>query len=77
MAAMEKTTMYLPPEMHRRLEEAAKRSGQAQADIIREALQVWLDNQEQPTLRSLGAAKSNEITGRTARAWLRKNWHQE
>jgi predicted transcriptional regulator len=74
METLEKTTVYLPSETRRRLTEVAHRRKVTQAQLIREALVVFLASQETPALRSLGAGHSDEITGRTARRWLRENW---
>jgi hypothetical protein len=75
METLEKTTVYLPADLRRQLAELARRRQMTQAELIREALRAFLAAQGRPTLRSLGAAKSKEITGRTARQWLRETWH--
>jgi predicted DNA-binding protein len=75
MATMQKTTLYLPEELHRRIQQLSDRTGRSQAEIIREALQRFVDEQGKPRLRSLGAGHSREITGKNARDWLRENWH--
>jgi metal-responsive CopG/Arc/MetJ family transcriptional regulator len=77
METLEKTTVYLPADIRRELAEVARRRRVSQAELIREALQNYLAEQERPALRSLGAANSDEITGRTVRAWLRDNWHRQ
>ena len=41
---MVKTTVYLPGDLKRRLEQAAQLSGQSEATIIRSALEGWLDS---------------------------------
>jgi len=71
---LEKTTVYLPADTRRQLAEVARRRKVTQAELIREALSAFLDSEERPALRSLGAGHSDEITGRTARCWLRENW---
>jgi predicted transcriptional regulator len=74
METLEKTTVYLPAETRRQLAEVARRRNVTQAELIREALGAFLASQERPALRSLGAGHSDEITGRSARRWLRENW---
>lgn len=74
MATMEKTTVYLPRDMQRQLEDLARRERRSQAELIREAIRAYLESEEQPPLRSLGIAQSEEITGKTARSWLREHW---
>jgi predicted transcriptional regulator len=70
---MEKTTIYLPSEAVERLRETAKRQGQPQAALIRRAIEEFLERNGAPSIKSLGIAKSDQITGRTAKAWLRQN----
>lgn len=75
METLEKTTVYLPADTRRQLREVARRRNTTQAEVIREALSAFLASQDRPVLRSLGVAHSTEITGRSARSWLRENWH--
>lgn len=52
---MVKTTIYLPEDLKQRLEEAAGRSGQSEATIIRSALEGWLESLlPRPRSRMLG-----------------------
>lgn len=74
MTTMEKTTLYIPADLHRQLEEMARRRQQPQAELIREAIRAYVQNEDHPPLRSLGIARSREITGKTARTWLRDHW---
>jgi Arc/MetJ-type ribon-helix-helix transcriptional regulator len=46
-----KTTVYLPDELKRRLEQTARRQKRSEADVIREALQRFTDSQERPKPR--------------------------
>ena len=71
---MEKTTLYLPADLHRALGATAKREGRAQADIIREALKTYLSHRTPIRLRSIGAGSDGEVSGATSEKWLRKNW---
>jgi hypothetical protein len=71
---MEKTTLYLPADLQRALGATAKREGRAQADIIREALTVYLSHRTPVRLRSIGAGSDDEVSGSTSENWLRKNW---
>lgn len=41
---MVKTTVYLPEDLKQRLEQAASRSGESEATIIRSALERWLES---------------------------------
>ncbi len=73
---MEKTTLYLPPELHRALREAARREGKSQAELIREALAAYLAQRQRPSFRSLGAGEDEELSGRTSEAWLERAWSE-
>lgn len=71
---MEKTTLYLPAELQRRLSDAARRSGRSQADLIREALTIFLGELGKPQPRSIGILDDPELRGEHAEAWLRQAW---
>lgn len=71
---MEKTTLYLPPELRRALREQGRRSGRAQAELIREALGEYLARRPRPQPRSIGVVASGKVTGRNSEAWLRREW---
>jgi predicted transcriptional regulator len=53
---MHKTTVYLDEELHRTLQRLADASGRTQAQIIREALQVYARG-EQRRPRSIGMGR--------------------
>ncbi|GLV48922.1 hypothetical protein TJA_20250 [Thermus sp. LT1-2-5] len=71
---MEKTTLYLPRDLHQALKEASKQEGKSQAEIVREALTLYLAHRKRPALRSLGVGEDEALTGRESEAWLRKAW---
>jgi hypothetical protein len=71
---MEKTTLYLPAELQRALREEGRRSGRAQAELIREALGEYLARRPRPQPRSIGVVASGTVTGRGSEAWLRREW---
>lgn len=71
---MEKTTLYLPSGTLNTLRGLSKRTGRPQAELLREAIDQFLGEQQRPPLRSVGVVKSNEIRGRDAEDWLRDNW---
>jgi hypothetical protein len=73
---MEKTTLYLPPELQRSLLTTAKREGRSQAEIIRAALDAYLSGRTPPRMTSIGAGKDDEVSGATSENWLRKNWNK-
>lgn len=71
---MHKTTLYLPTATQRRLRDAANRLHRAQADIVREALDRYLEAEEAPMPRSIGLGTDPDVTGANSEAWLRQNW---
>jgi Ribbon-helix-helix protein, copG family len=72
--SMDKTTLYLPHDMKRELEAVARRSGRAQAVIVREALAQYLGQQPRPWPKSIGAGSDPELSGADSEDWLRENW---
>ncbi|CAN5502277.1 hypothetical protein BH20CHL7_BH20CHL7_16730 [soil metagenome] len=71
---MNKTTLYLPDETQRRLRDVAKRTGRAQADLIRTALDRFLEDEPSPLPGSIGAGDDAALSGRDSEDWLRDNW---
>jgi|HubBroStandDraft_4_1064222.scaffolds.fasta_scaffold1578188_2 hypothetical protein len=71
---MEKTTLYLEPELHRQLQDAARRQKRPQAQLIREAVAAYLAAQTPPWPRSIGMGEDGEIPASEIKDWLRANW---
>lgn len=71
---MEKTTLYLPAELQRSLRELSRRTRQPQARLIREAIERYVAEQEQPWPSSIGAAADGTMSARESGAWLRSEW---
>jgi Arc/MetJ-type ribon-helix-helix transcriptional regulator len=71
---MQKTTLYLPDELQRQLQEAARRMGRSQADLIREALETFLGTVQPPKARSIGLGDNPDLHGEDTEDWLRQNW---
>jgi predicted transcriptional regulator len=71
---LEKTTLYLPMELHRALKEQARRSGRAQAEIVREALEAYLAGASWPQPHSIGAGSDEGVSARTSEDWLNREW---
>lgn len=72
--SMDKTTLYLTPELRRRLREAARRSGRRQADMIRSALDAYLDEAQANRPRSIGAGEDDALDAGDTETWLRERW---
>lgn len=71
---MEKTTLYLPTDLQRALQELARRSGRPQAELVREALRSYLEGVAAPLPRSLGLGEDNGLAARESEAWLAREW---
>jgi hypothetical protein len=71
---VEKTTLYLPSDLQRALQEQARRSGRPQAELVREALRSYLEAAASPKPRSLGLGADAELSARDSEAWLARQW---
>lgn len=74
IALMEKTTVYIPEDIQRALQQAARREGKPQATLIRRALSEYLEKVDRPQLRSVGAGEDRELAARDAESWLESEW---
>lgn len=74
---MEKTTLYLPPDLHRSYRDLARRLGRSQAALMREALVQYADDQQSPPLRSLGIVECFGVPAADVDEWLHANWHPD
>jgi hypothetical protein len=74
LTAMEKTTVYLPSHLQRALKEAAHSEKKAQAEVLRRALEEYLERRERPRLRSVGIGEDIELSGAESEDWLRAEW---
>ena len=59
MYGMVKTTLYLPPELKRRVEQVAHSEGRSEADVIREVLSEGLQRRARP-LPTFGFVNSGD-----------------
>ncbi len=71
---MQKTTVYLSPELRRAIRELARREGRPQAELIRSALQAYAGAQPRPLPTSLGAGDDPELTGAESEDYLQRRW---
>ena len=58
---MDRTTIYLDPELKRRLKEAAGRRGVTEASILREALEKYLAAERRPRVRPVGRSRDGGV----------------
>ena len=71
---MNKTTLYLPDGTRRRLRDFARRTGRRQAEVIREAVERFLDAEPAPVPTSIGSGEDDLLRGRETEDWLREHW---
>lgn len=71
---VDRTTIYLTPELRRRLRDAARRTGRRQADLIRAAVEAYLAEVPPNRPRSIGAGDDPGLEATAAEAWLRDRW---
>lgn len=71
---MNKTTLYLPDDLHRSLQAAARRTGRSQAKLIRDAVEQYLAGDERPKLVSIGLGDDPGLDAQDHEAWLSEQW---
>ena len=71
---MHKTTLYLPPHLQDALRDAARRFGRPQAELVREALERYLEVLPSPTFLSMGIADDGRVPARDSEEWIRTRW---
>lgn len=71
---MQKTTLYLTEDIQRGLKETARRTGRSEAELVREALTLYLGQQARPWPKSIGIVSDPELSGADSEDWLRANW---
>ncbi|HEY7033349.1 MAG TPA: CopG family transcriptional regulator [Thermomicrobiales bacterium] len=74
---MDKTTIYIPAALHAELKAIARRSGRAQAEVIREALASYVAQQERLLPKTIGIVSSGRVRGADVDQWLAENWKRD
>lgn len=77
MDDMQKTTLYLPIGLRRRLRDQARFTGRPQAELVREALDRYLDQRRPPLPTSIGAGDDPALDAREAKGWVHQRWSDE
>lgn len=72
---MEKTTLYLPRDLQRRLRAAARERDCAQAEIVRVALDAYLA-EGRPRLEIVGIGNDPGLSAADSEDWLRREWSE-
>jgi metal-responsive CopG/Arc/MetJ family transcriptional regulator len=76
MRRMHKTTIYLPDDIRRGLDSAARETGRSQAELIRTALHDYLGGRPSPWPASIGRHRSGgqEFGARDDETILADRW---
>ncbi len=72
---MQKTTLYLPDALNQQLKVEAKRQNKSQAELMREALEGYIQKQPRALPRSLGFADDAGISAAESEDWIHARWH--
>ena len=73
---MERTTVYFPASLRKRVADLARQTQKPQAQIFREAVQAYVDQQSRPPMRSIGSATDPTISGAGSEEYLDRNWRE-
>jgi hypothetical protein len=74
---VDKTTLYLTDGLRRALKDAARRQGRPQAELVREALERYLQEQPRPWPKSIGMISDGTLDASTIKDWIRENWTKD
>jgi hypothetical protein len=74
---MERTTVYFPEDLRNKVAALSRQSGRSQAQILREAVQAYVDREYRPTLKSLGLGDNPDVSATDTDEWLRENWRPD
>jgi hypothetical protein len=77
LVAMEKTTLYLPRDLLARYAALSRRQQRSEAEIMREALEAYVHDEDQPLPSWVGKLDDDEVTSENFDEWLRANWKPE
>jgi metal-responsive CopG/Arc/MetJ family transcriptional regulator len=69
-----KTTVYMPEDLRRALDAAARATGQSQADLIRRAVREYLDDRPQALPASIGRHRGGTFRASADEARLEEAW---
>jgi hypothetical protein len=74
MGDIVRTTLLLPAELQIRLREAASRLGRTQTELVREALDKYLQDFSPPAPKSIGIATDSGLSSEASERWLAREW---
>jgi predicted transcriptional regulator len=71
---VDKTTLYLPPELRRALADHARRVQRPQSEIIREAIATYVGAAPRPKMTFVGAGEDGQLSGASSESYLRERF---
>ena len=71
------TVIDLPDELRQHIEELARQTGRAKADLLSEAIATFMRTRRVPRPRSDGVMDDPELAARAIDEWLAASWHPE
>lgn len=74
---MVKTSVYLPHELRQELRTLARRTGRPQAELLRDAVRRYVDEQPGELPSSVGVASSAGLAARDAKARVHAEWDRQ
>jgi predicted transcriptional regulator len=69
-----KTTIYMPEDLRRALDAAARATGQSQADLIRRAVRDYLEDRPQALPASIGRHRAGRFRASDDEVRLEEAW---
>jgi predicted transcriptional regulator len=72
-----KTTIYIPDDQMAALDAMAKREARPKAQLIREAIELYVTENAQPMPDAIGIFEDLEVDSTNVDDWLRANWRPE
>jgi predicted transcriptional regulator len=71
---MKKTTIYIPDELKLSIEASARRRGESEAHVIREALVAYIAAEPKELPSVFGSVEDGTISAANYEDWLEENW---
>jgi predicted DNA-binding protein len=68
------TLVELPDELHQQIAALARQTGQAEADLLHEAIAIYVRANRAPAPKSDDTIEDLELAARDVDEWLARNW---
>lgn len=72
---MKKTTLYLAEDVLAEIKLASRSEGRSEAEILREAIDDYLERRRSELPPIFGKGSGGKIRGADSEDWLLENWH--